>query len=230
MDPESRLPPPLTRSVLPALKNFDFQVTSEYLEDFLARVDAPALYSIKIEFLDRHVFDIQQLARFIGRTPMPETLEAYLSCYDGGLGLDFLSSGYIELRTPYQLSDLERSFLMSTLPPLSTVERFYFRHRGPSSINENHSSKNTDWLELFRPFTALKELHLRHDRFSPFTVPVLQALVGECVTEVLPTLQGIFLPEFKLSRPINEAIKQSVTARQLSGYPLTVRIGDTSVA
>ena len=78
LDPESRPPPPLTRSVLPALKHFNFQVTSDYLEDFLARIDAPLLYSIEIEFLDEHTFNTPQLAQFIGRTPMPETLEARL--------------------------------------------------------------------------------------------------------------------------------------------------------
>src|SRR6266851_4350326 len=42
----SRRPPPLTRIVLPALTKFWFKGNSEYLEDFVSRINAPLLDNI----------------------------------------------------------------------------------------------------------------------------------------------------------------------------------------
>lgn len=91
------------------------------------------------------------------------------------------------------------------------------------------SVENTQWLKLSRPFTALENLHLTSKTFVPLIEPLLQALVEERVTEALPALQNVFLPDFELSGAIQEAIQQFVTARQLSGHPLTVHIGDQSI-
>ncbi|KAH9952358.1 hypothetical protein BGW80DRAFT_680353 [Lactifluus volemus] len=76
-DPITRPPPPLTRAVLPALTNFYFRGVSEYLEDLIARIDAPLLHCVVILFFNQLVFDIQQLTRFIGHAP------ALMPCYNG---------------------------------------------------------------------------------------------------------------------------------------------------
>ncbi len=49
-DQESRRPPPLTRSVLPALNVLWFKGVSEYLEDLVAWIDAPLLHDLEIIF------------------------------------------------------------------------------------------------------------------------------------------------------------------------------------
>ncbi|KAH9971524.1 hypothetical protein BGW80DRAFT_443445 [Lactifluus volemus] len=68
-DPAIRHPPPLTRVVLPALTKFDFHGVSQYLEDLMARTDAPLLRAARITFFNQLIFDIQQLPRFIGHAP-----------------------------------------------------------------------------------------------------------------------------------------------------------------
>jgi hypothetical protein len=73
-DQESRRPPPQTRTVLPALTQFWFKGVSEYLEDLVARVDAPRLNSFETTFFNDIVFDTPQFTQFISRTP---TLEAF---------------------------------------------------------------------------------------------------------------------------------------------------------
>ncbi|KAH9971586.1 hypothetical protein BGW80DRAFT_445838 [Lactifluus volemus] len=67
-DPITRHPPPLTRAVLPALTNFYFHGVNAYLEDLMARIEAPLLDDIKIAYFNQLVFDIQQLPR-IGHAP-----------------------------------------------------------------------------------------------------------------------------------------------------------------
>ena len=56
---ETQRPHPPTRSALPALFVFQFAGVTEYLEDFVARIDAPLLHSFDIKFYDRITFDTQ---------------------------------------------------------------------------------------------------------------------------------------------------------------------------
>lgn len=59
-------PHPLTRSVLPSLITFGFGGVSEYLEGFVARIDAPPrLNPLTINFVNHIVFDTLQLVHFI---------------------------------------------------------------------------------------------------------------------------------------------------------------------
>lgn len=63
-----RPPPPLTRALLPSLTRFRFYGASEYLEDLLARVDAPQLNFFCLTFFNQLSFDLSQLPRFVSRT------------------------------------------------------------------------------------------------------------------------------------------------------------------
>jgi hypothetical protein len=84
-------------------------------------------------------------------------------------------------------------------------------------------TEDMQWLEVFRPFTAVKNLYVSQS-FVPSVAPTLQELVGGRTTEVLPNLQNIFLEGLKPSEPIQEGIGEFVSARQLSGQPITVSL------
>ena len=60
-------PPPLTRSVLPALARLVFHGVSEYLEEFVARIDAPLLYQLHVMLFMDPIFHIPRLHDFIQR-------------------------------------------------------------------------------------------------------------------------------------------------------------------
>ena len=62
-------PPPLTRSNLPSLTNISFKGASEYLEEILARIDAPRLNELYITFVNQIIFDTPQLYQLISRRP-----------------------------------------------------------------------------------------------------------------------------------------------------------------
>ena len=56
--PGRRLPPPPpTRTLLPALSRFEFKGVSEYLEEFVARIDVPVLTNLYIDFFHQLIFD-----------------------------------------------------------------------------------------------------------------------------------------------------------------------------
>lgn len=80
--------------------------------------------------------------------------------------------------------------------------------------------ENTEWLDLLRPYTAVKNLYLS-DVFGPEIIRALQGSVGGRTTVVLPTLQTVFLEGIQPG-PVQEDIRQFVAARQLSGYPCAV--------
>jgi hypothetical protein len=88
-----------------------------------------------------------------------------------------------------------------------------------------YDMENTQWLELFRPFTSVKDLgltwHLVH-----LVAPALKELTGERATEVLPMLQNLSFPGSWPSKAAEEAIEKFIAARQLSGRPITVLHGD----
>ena len=62
-------------------------------------------------------------------------------------------------------------------------------------------------------FQALNQAHV---------APVLQELVEERVTDVLPALENLFLEELNPSGPVQEAVGQFVAARQLLDHPVVV--------
>jgi hypothetical protein len=69
-DLKSRHPFPPIRRVLPALAIFRFVGVNEYLEEFVARIDAPQLRRWSTTFITDIGFNTPELNRFISRTPI----------------------------------------------------------------------------------------------------------------------------------------------------------------
>ena len=119
-----------------------------------------------------------------------------------------------------QLSSIEQ-VCNSSLDPLSVVEDFCIEHRYWLSVWKDDAIENTLWLQLLLPFTAVKNLYLSKE-FAPGIVAALQELVGGRITEVLPSLQNIFVEGLEPSGPFQENIGRFVAARRLSGHPIAI--------
>ncbi len=100
------------------------------------------------------------------------------------------------------------------------VEQLYIREGSSVMLEWQDDIEDSQWLELLRPFTAVKNLYLSKE-FAPRIAPSLQELVGGR-TEVIPALQRIFLEELHPSGPFEEAIGKLVAARQLSNHPVAI--------
>ena len=229
-DRESRHPSPSTRPVLSALSSFWFGGVSEYLEDLVACIDAPQLSGMDITFFNDIVFDTPQLIQFIGRTPLPRELEkAHLTFWDRSAAVNVSrTSGYesgrfrveISCRGPdWQVSNLEQ-VCTSCLLCCSKLEDLYIRIRYQEP-DWKDNIENGLWLELLRPFTAVKNLYITEE-FATRIGPALQELVEDRTTEVLPALQNIYLEGFESSGTVEEGIRQLVAARQVTSRPITV--------
>ena len=224
---ESRRPP-MIRTALPALTRCLLQADSEYVEDFVARIDAPLLHDIEISFFYQALFDIPQLSQFINRVESFNKRNATISFLNRDASVVFSSEsdGYLMLRflcnhANRQLSSVAQLCGMS-LRPISTSENLIVtidsdnpQHFGQSDI------EHSQWEEILYPFTNVKNIFLDEDVGLHITT-VLQGLVIERVTQVLPTLLSLFIKGLQSAGPTRKAAESFVAARQRFGHPVAI--------
>ena len=230
-DPAHQRPPPPTHSILPNLECFGFKGDSEYVEVVMAHIDAPRLRDLYTTLFNDIVFDTPQLTQFISRTPIMQAFKKAHVTFDGDAAAVKLSSlehgrydPRLEVKIPcrgldWQVSSLEQ-ICASCLPPLPTLDLHidgnpHYRQLWQGNV------ENAEWLQLLQPFTSVKNLYLSEE-IAGRIVPALQELVGDRATEVLPTLENIFLEEGQQSGPVQEGIQQVVAVRQATNHPIAV--------
>jgi len=179
-------------------------------------------------------FDTPHLVQFISHTPrFQEPNEAYVNLNpDAEVQLVWASDSYgsrLSVQISCVMSVPEPSSIVKVypmcLPPLLTVENLRLGGLAEPLFDYKDDIENDQWLEFLRPFVAVKSLYLSEE-FQPFIADALQELIEGRTTEVLPSLQNIFLAGFEPSGPstFQEAIGQFVAARQLSGHPIVVAV------
>jgi F-box-like len=233
-DSERLRPLPSTRSVVRALTHFEFHGVSEYLEDLVARIDAPLLDLLNITFFHQIIFHTPQLAQFISRTPQLKAGDEARVVFYSMTALVTLSSPkmchrILELKISCTRSDWRLSSMAqicsSSLPLISSLERLYVYEKEDVQSCWQNDIENVQWLELLRPFNTVKALYLSLE-FTPRIAPAFQELVAGRATEVLPALRSIFLEQLRPSTGVQEAIETFVAARQFSGHPIAISYWD----
>jgi F-box-like len=227
-----RRPPPLTRTVLPSLASFRFQGVSEYLEDFVARIDVPLLSGVAISFFNQLIFHNPQILQFIGRA---ENLKAcnratvIIDSFRIAVGLSPKTETANDPRLEISISCTQTDWQLSSLAQICNSSFPYSSHSLLECLvicedrrwkpDWQDDMENTQWLELFQPFTAVKDLYLSKD-VALHVAPFLQEIAKVSVANVLPALQNLFLEEPQTSGPIQEATGQFVASRRLNGHPV----------
>jgi hypothetical protein len=187
----------------------------------VARIDAPLLNGLDITFFHQLIFDTPQLARFVARTtngtqPPVEARILFSFCNAEVTFPWRRFSLTIKCRQlDWQLLSLAQvcslSFPETFIP---TVEHLYISN---SDLHWQDDIEDSQWLEVFHPFTAVKYLYLSKGLASRI-VHALQELAGE----VLPSLQNLILQDLHPSGPAQGAIEKFVAARQRTGHPIAV--------
>ena len=237
-DWENQSLPPSNRFILPALNDFHFKGVTEYLEELTTRIDAPQLNQMDLTFFNQIDFDCPRLARFIDRTPKLRALdeahvefdhwttEVRLRRRTSKTGFNDLQIGILCREPDWQVSSIEQvcnNFLLS----LPKVEDLYIGRQYSQLVWTYDAIENSLWFQLFLPFTAVKNLYLSKE-FAP---GIAVALYEGRMTDVLPSLQNIFVEELETPRPFHEYIEQFaflqfVSARQLrvSNNPINISV------
>ena len=229
---ERRRPPPSARTVLPSLMSFLFRGVSEYLEDLVSRIDTPQLRQLSITLFHQLIFDTPQFTQFISRIP---TLKAHDQAQArlvfserhicvvfprilGGVFALRISCKQLDLQLPSLAQICISSFPQALAP---TVDHLYILENRQSQPHWLDDIDTNQWLEILRPFTAVKNLYLSKE-LARRVAPSLQELVGGRVTESLPSLQSLFLEELQPSGLVEEAIGRFVAVRQSSNHPIAI--------
>ena len=230
--PSRRLPHP-KRFVLSVLIELWFEGVSEYVDDLVARIDAPRLIKLDLAFFHQILFDTPELVQFICRTPALEAPEEarviFMSSFaaiqllsqapdNGDLRVAILCENR-EWPYPWRLPSLEQ-VCTSCLPSLSNLEDLYISNHSRYTSNWQDYIESAKWLKLLQPFTTVKKLYLTQD-FVQCIMSSLLEFVGERTTEVLPSLQNIFLEGLEMSGAVQEGIQQFFAMCQ-AGHPIAV--------
>jgi len=235
--PESRplqiSPPPLTRTVLPSLTDFQFDGASEYLVDFIAQIDTPLLDTLHMTFFSDLVVDIPRLYEFLDRTDgLKPFIRAEVRLCSWEVVAFLRSSSTSGMNITCKMSDwpLESMTRLcdQLIPLLSQVECLEICGEdwdALDALNEQgwqETVDDPDWLELFSPFVSVKSLYMS-DRLGSIVGEVLEKVTGESVTEILPALQNLFIEGIWPSEFVQETIPTFVSARQLYDHPIVVQ-------
>jgi len=223
-------PPPLTRSVLPALTDLHFHGISEYLEDFVARIETPLLNQLSVVLFMDLIFLIPRLHDFICRTEglMPCN-QAYME-FTGSmikitLGLPARFVMEVRCQRPdWQLSSMTQIFgqqwpLLSHIEQLEIREGFlpkYTRWKGDPDMDSSL------WLGLFHLFIAVQSLYVS-EILAPPVAAALQELSEGRTMEVLPALRNLSLEGLQPAGPVQKAIQFFIASRQVSGHPIVIQ-------
>jgi hypothetical protein len=220
--------PPVTRTIIPALTSFQFQGASEYLEDFVARIDAPQLNQILIFYLNQLVdFQAAQLSKFIDRSLRPElTLfrHAHVTFFDDKVcfvmsqdpSWDWCSATTV---VPCAGIDWQVSHITQVLSEISATLSSVVHLKLDMQLEEVRQLEGTDdvqWLPLLRQFPTMRTLHVSWDLVG-HVARALEDITTEMVTEMLPSLELIYIG----GQPVS-SIKKFIAVRRLSGRPVTV--------
>jgi len=230
-----------TRVVLPALSEFQFRGDNAYLEDLIARIDAPSIEQFGITFSDQRAFELPQLAEFIGRTEKLKSSPHRTSIWFWERGFSITHyfghpSSEPTFRLEISCHELARQVILlsricrqlSLL--VSSVERLDIETDHVLSDawdeatvsgwvdSDSDSGATQQWLELFTPFRRVRWLELIGTPVPSIASALEQSASGNGCREVLPSLQSLRLRGSAMSPPI----ESFVAARQRSGHVVSV--------
>ena len=231
--PTSRLQlrssPVTTRRVIPSLVTFNFHGSRDYLELLLAQLDTPRLRVLDITYFNQLDFRIPQLSQLICGTEhlglsQSQRLHGRIRVSSLGVELDFQEEGRPGSRLTLRISCKSLDWQILHLAQILGQSCAMVSNVEHLSINENDlqydpgwedSVDDTDWLELLRPFTAVKMLY-GSKQLAAHIALALDGVGGETTTDVLPALASLSLED----QPVT-SVEKFLAVRQLSGHPVT---------
>jgi hypothetical protein len=214
-------PPPLARTDLPALAVFHFEGHSEYLEQVLARVDAPSLHHLTIFFSFGPFLSMSQLYRFITNIEgLKKCQEATVELSRWSVTLTDGTQNHLELGSSWGRLGSRISLMAQLLDHLLSRVDLLVIH-SLSVVQTQRDMELTQWLALLRPFAAVGRLLISSELVPTFAL-LLRDLTGERDTEVLPALRDLTFAGPDRSASIQEAVKPFLIARQLSDRPVAL--------
>jgi len=233
--PHRAIPPPDTRTLLPALTYLCFQGLPGYMEVLVAQIDTPLLESMVITLFNQEVLEVSELSKFVRRADRLSLVDrAAVTLKSSCISVTVSQESLVGRVDPKTLilnalcpeSDLRLSYLAqfcaSCLPTLSPFEYLYICVSPCYRQEDVMYDLDRKWLDLLRLFNTVKKLYLS-EFVAPRVAQALRGLPAERVMEVLPALETVSILGLKHLVPVKEAISEFADARRLSGHPVFIR-------
>jgi len=231
-DESSRRPPSLTRVNLPALLKFRIHGLNEYIEDFVAGINAPLLFCVHISSFYFERVDFPRLGQFVDRIQNFKALhQARVRLCEEAAYIKFANPTHtatLEFRIPFLDAESQPQclveFCRSFQSPIGpSMERLEIVVDDPPPDGWHDDDIESDmWFGLLQLFTSVKDLCLSGG-LALRVLQAMQELIGKNTTEVLPALQNIFVEGYHLSEAVHAAIGSFIAVRQI---PVTVHHWD----
>ena len=194
-----RLPPPGERVILPALTCFKYRGTSKYLDNFVARIDAPSLVDFNITFFSQPTMDAVQLGRFIDRIGVLQpNSRANIRISKHAISICFTRPGFpvqLELRVSCKHLDWQLSSMAQICSKfslfLSLVEDLDIETKNPPTVQGDIDSRQ--WSALIRSFRGAKDFRVTGE----LATTIFQALGQERTIAMLPSFRDLCVPELR---------------------------------
>ena len=236
-------PPPIKRILLPTLTSFALNSASEYLEDFVAQIDSPQLYDIRVICWSPLVdTPVAQLPKFVDRTigsKLPIFRHAQV-CYFNGFFSFVIYYPEIDPFWDRYPAQNPNTFIKRTVFSCRRIGRRVFdiaqvlSRFSPATFSKvvhlelelergeglpTPRTASLEWLFILRQFPAAETLRVSSE-FSGFVAAALEDFAEDIimVTEMLPDLDLICLE----AQPVPSSVEKFITVRRLAGRPLTV--------
>ena len=197
--------PTITHATLPNLRSLSFQGVCAYLEVLIRHIATPRLERLRVIFFEQDSYSIPCLVQFMNTTENKRLRfdSAKFEFSDDGVRL--VTYPHEEnRRCSFSMSVDCRRFMgdISNMTEIvdalglvfSAVEHLILDHveDGQSSeTNFYYEVERTQWHELLRPFSNVKDLRVNHGLVEGFS-RYLRLEDGELPPELLPELQEIF--------------------------------------
>ena len=226
-DTISPSPLPRERVILRVLNRFNFRGTTKYLEDMVARIDAPSLLDIEIASSDDTIFDLSNLSQFIGRVELPKSYHrAHILSSEGDISISFIQTG---TPTCLRLKLLSKSLRLqlSSMARIRAHFHVLLFNVEDLCIDVTRQSRERGrlygeaWLEIIASFTSVKWFHASKDLLT-LAFHALQSPHTRRYT-VLPVLHKLYLSQpGSPHAPLMDEIVSLMISRRLSGHPIVV--------
>jgi hypothetical protein len=222
---------PPQRATLPSLTLLKFRGASRYLEEFVARIDSPALCKIEISLFNSIFMEIPHFCQFILRLNGLRSLAqakvrytkdfVFVRFIPEGESLDencFLGTW---CRGLWELSFVTR--ILSQLSPLLSGVHSLYIQSGDIFPTRREDVGRARWLEFFRPFTHVTQVYV----WEQLVPSIVRALDSDDMTaEVLPELTSLQLRDYLRFPSVEKAAERFAATRRLSGRTVSLNSGE----
>ena len=210
--------------ILPVLTCFKYRGISKYLDNFVARIDAPRLRDVDITFFNQPTMDASQLGQFIERTEMQSSFtEAETQISACAISISFqnpTTSTRLRLRIRCTRLDWQLSSMAQVCDQFSPF-LFGVKHLAFNSSDFPSGQSDVDgeqWLELVHSFSSAITFSISGELSTGILCALRPTDEGyTTATTVLPALRNLRVQKPTLvDLSFWDAAQSLVTSRGLS--------------